>query len=235
MHAEGLTGLPMRSRETLLLVLFVVVVYAISGWNPSDVPTWWMEVAPVFLVFPIVIWIHVRIGFTPMTMRILALESVLVAVGAHYTYSHVPVGFWVSDWLGWERNHYDRFGHFMQGVVPAVVFRELLLRTTPLVRGAWLFTIVAAIALALSAIYELVEWAAAIVFAEGATEFLGTQGDPWDSQWDMFLALLGAITALILLRAIHDRQIDATRTRLLAVLEDHALAAEERAIAVKES
>jgi putative membrane protein len=197
----------MRSRETTFLILFVVVVYAASGWHPADAATWWMEVAPVFLVFPFVMWVHRRIGFTSLSLWILAFESALVALGAHYTYAHVPLGFRVSEWLGLERNHYDRFGHFMQGVVPAVVVRELLVRTTPLVPGAWLFTIVTSIALAISATYELVEWAAAVVFAEGATEFLGTQGDPWDSQWDMFLALIGSIVAQILLRRVHDRQI----------------------------
>jgi putative membrane protein len=197
-----------RSRENRVLLLLVAAVYAISAWRPADVATWWMEVAPVLLAIPVIVWLDRSIGLTPMTMRILAAESVLVAVGAHYTYSHVPIGFWVSDVFGWTRNHYDRFGHFMQGVVPAILFRELLLRTSPLRRGAWLFTVVTAISLAISATYELIEWAAAITFADGATEFLGTQGDPWDSQWDMFLALLGSISAQAALGRMHDRQIE---------------------------
>src|SRR6185369_9061385 len=120
------------------------------------------------------------------------------------TYAHVPIGFWVSNLLGFTRNHYDRFGHFMQGVVPAIMMRELLLRTSPLKRGPWLFAIVTAISLALSATYELVEWAAAVVFGSGATEFLGTQGDPWDTQWDMLMALIGSLTAQILFLRAHD-------------------------------
>lgn len=195
----------MRSREPLVLLAFLAVVYAISGWNPSDMATWWMEVAPVFLAVPVIISIEQRIGLTSLSLRLLAFEAVLVAVGAHYTYAHVPLGFWVSDLVGWERNHYDRFGHFMQGVVPALVVRELLLRTSPLRPGKWLFALVSASCLAMSAIYEFVEWGAAVVFADGATEFLGTQGDAWDSQWDMLLALIGSILAQIVLSPTHDR------------------------------
>ena len=196
----------MRSREPAVLVLFLAVVYVVSGWSPSDRATWWMEVAPVLLAVPVILVIESRVGFTSLTLRLLAFEAVLVAVGAHYTYAHVPLGFWVSDLLGFERNHYDRFGHFMQGVVPALAMRELLLRTSPLRRGAWLFAIVSSICLAMSAIYEFVEWAAAVIFADGATEFLGTQGDPWDSQWDMLLALIGSVLAQLLLSRVHDRQ-----------------------------
>ena len=111
------------SGETLLQIVLFVGVYAISAWHPADVETWWMEALPVFLVLPFVLRIHYRIGLTRLTMWILTLESVLVAVGAHYTYAHVPIGFWVSDLFGFTRNHYDRFGHFMQGVVPAVLMR----------------------------------------------------------------------------------------------------------------
>jgi putative membrane protein len=199
----------MRSREPYVLVAVLAVVYIMSGWNPSDRATWWMEVAPVFAVLPVILVLEQRIGFTSLTLRLLAFEAVLVAVGAHYTYAHVPIGFWVSDLLGLERNHYDRFGHFMQGVVPALAMRELLLRTSPLRRGAWLFTIVSSICLAISALYEFIEWGAAVAFGNGATEFLGTQGDPWDSQWDMFLALIGSILAQLMLSGVHDRQMRA--------------------------
>jgi len=197
-----------RSREPLVLLAFLALVYAWSGWRPSDPATWWMETAPVFVVLPVILWIHARIGLTSLTLRLLAFEAVLVAVGAHYTYANVPLGFWVSDLAGWERNHYDRFGHFMQGVVPALLLRELLLKTSPLRRGKWLFVIVSSMCLAFSAIYEFIEWGAAVVFAEGATEFLGTQGDPWDSQWDMFLAMIGSILAQLLLARYHDRLIE---------------------------
>jgi putative membrane protein len=196
----------MRLGEPTVLVGLLAVVYVVSGWNPPDRPTWWMEVGPVFAVLPVILWLQARLGFTPLVLRLLAFEAVLVAVGAHYTYSEVPLGFWVSDLFGWKRNHYDRFGHFMQGVVPALLFRELLLRTSPLVRGKWLFLIVVSICLAFSACYEFIEWWAAVIFADGATAFLGTQGDPWDSQWDMFLALAGAVLSMVLLSGVHDRQ-----------------------------
>lgn len=198
----------MSDRQPLYLLAFLTVVYAISGWNPSDRPTWWMEVAPVFAVLPVIFWLHARIGLTTLVLWLLAFEGVLVAVGAHYTYAEVPLGFRVSELFGWERNHYDRFGHFMQGVVPALLFRELLLRTSPLGRGKWLFVIVSSICLAFSACYEFLEWWAAVIFADGATAFLGTQGDPWDPQWDMFLALVGSVLSQVLLVRLHDRQIE---------------------------
>jgi putative membrane protein len=202
-----------RSRTPAALLVLLAVVYVVSGWNPADRPTWWMEVAPVFVALPVLLWIHARVGFTALTLYLLAFEAVLVAVGAHYTYSEVPLGFRVSELFGWERNHYDRFGHFMQGVVPALLFRELLLRTSPLVRGKWLFLIVSSICLAFSACYEFLEWWAAVVFADGATAFLGTQGDQWDSQWDMFLALSGSILSQLVLSRVHDRQIAAVEAQ----------------------
>lgn len=186
----------------------LAVVYAASGWSPADRPTWWMEVAPVLVALPVILWTHARVRFTPMVLWLLGFEAVLVAVGAHYTYSEVPLGRWASDLFGWERNHYDRFGHFMQGVVPALAFRELLLKTSPLVRGKWMFAIVVSICLAFSAGYEFLEWWAAVIFADGATAFLGTQGDAWDAQWDMFLALVGAILSQVLLAGVQDREMD---------------------------
>jgi putative membrane protein len=195
-------------REPTVLVAMLAVVYTVSGWSPADRPTWWMEVAPVFVVLPVILWTQARVRFTPIVLRLLAFEAVLVAIGAHYTYSEVPLGRWVSDLIGWERNHYDRFGHFMQGIVPALAFRELLLKTSPLGRGKWMFAIVLSICLALSVGYEFLEWWAAVMFADGATAFLGTQGDAWDAQWDMFLALVGAILSQMLLAGVQDHQMD---------------------------
>jgi putative membrane protein len=199
----------MRWREPAVLVALLAAAFAASAWRPYDVPTWWMEVMPVFLAAPVVILVQARVGLTPLALRLLAFEALVVALGAHYTYARVPLGFWAADLLDLGRNHYDRFAHLMQGVVPTLAFRELLLRTTPLARGKWLFWIVVSICLAISATYELVEWGAAILFGDGATEFLGTQGDPWDTQWDMFLALCGCIATQLAVSGLHDRQIRA--------------------------
>ena len=199
----------MRWREPVVLAALLVVAYAFSAWQPFDVATWWMEVLPVFLAFPVVMVVHARVGLTPLALRLLAFEALVVALGAHYSYARVPLGFWVGDLLGLVRNHYDRFAHVMQGVVPTLAMRELLIRTTPLPRGRWMFWIVLSICLAMSASYELIEWGAAVLFGDGATEFLGTQGDPWDTQWDMFLALCGCIVTQLTVSRLHDRQIRA--------------------------
>lgn len=199
----------MRWREPAVLLALLAAAFAASAWRPYDVPTWWMEVMPVFLAAPVVILVHARVGLTPLALRLLAFEGLVVALGAHYTYARVPLGFWAADLLDLSRNHYDRFAHLMQGVMPTLAFRELLLRTTPLRPGKWLFWIVVSICLAISATYELVEWGAAILFGDGATAFLGTQGDPWDTQWDMFLALCGCMATQLAVSGLHDGQIRA--------------------------
>ena len=128
-------------------------------------------------------------------------------VGGHYTYARVPVGFWVQEWFDFSRNHYDRLGHLAQGFVPAILAREILLRWSPVPRGRWLFVLVVCICLAVSAFYELIEWWAALIGGASSESFLGTQGDVWDTQWDMFLALIGALTALFALACVHDRSL----------------------------
>jgi len=132
-------------------------------------------------------------------------------VGGHYTYAHVPLGFWLQDLFDVARNPYDRIGHFMQGFTPAIIVREILVRRSPLRPGKWLFFLVSCVCLAISAVYEFIEWWAALLLGQGAQEFLGTQGDPWDTQWDMFLALVGAIAAQLALARVHDRQLAALR------------------------
>lgn len=126
-------------------------------------------------------------------------------IGGHYTYARVPLGFWIQEIFNFSRNHYDRLGHFAQGFIPAILAREILLRRSPLVPGKWLFFIVVSICLAFSAFYEFIEWWTAMIEGEAAEAFLGTQGDPWDTQWDMFFALIGSITALLLLSKSHDK------------------------------
>lgn len=144
---------------------------------------------------------------TPLAYGLIALHALVLMVGGHYTYAQVPLGFWIQDWFGFARNHYDRIGHLMQGFVPALVARELLLRTSPLAPGKWLFTLVCLSVLGISACYEFTEWWAAVIGGDAAGAFLGTQGDVWDTQWDMFMALWGAVAAQALLARVHDRQL----------------------------
>jgi putative membrane protein len=162
---------------------------------------------PVLIAVPLLAATWRRFPFTPLAYGLIAFFALILIGGGAYTYSRVPVGDWLRDALDLARNPYDRIGHFFQGVTPAIVARELLLRTSPLRPGKWLFFLVLCVALAISASYELVEWATAIFWGDGSVEFLGTQGDPWDAQWDMFAALIGAATAQLLLARLHDRQI----------------------------
>ncbi|ACG75318.1 conserved hypothetical protein [Anaeromyxobacter sp. K] len=197
----------MKDRLPAALLALVLAVLAWSGIGPKDRGTWLMEVAPVLLVVPVLVATRRRFPLTPLLYVLVAVHAAVLCVGGHYTYAEVPAGFWVRDALGLARNHYDRLGHLMQGFVPALVARELLLRTSPLRRGRWLAALVTCVALAISAAYELVEWLAAVLLGQGADAFLGTQGDPWDTQWDMFLALVGAVLAQALLARVHDRAI----------------------------
>jgi putative membrane protein len=192
--------------EWILLGTVLAVLFW-SGIDPHDRFTWLLEVAPVLIGLPIVIATRRRFPLTPLLYVLLAVHAVILMVGGKYTYAEVPAGFWVRDWLGLARNHYDRLGHLAQGFVPAILAREILWRRSPLRGSRWLGFVVVSICLAFSAFYELIEWWTAAATGEAAEAFLGTQGDPWDTQWDMFLALLGAISALVLLRRVHDRQL----------------------------
>jgi putative membrane protein len=193
--------------KTYLLVLGAGVGAAlfVSGIAPRDRTTWWLEVSPVLLAAPILAATAARFPLTPLAYTLIAVHALILCLGGHYTYAEVPLGFWARDALGLARNHYDRLGHFAQGFVPAIVVREVLLRTSPLRRGRWLFFLVTATCLAISACYEFIEWWTALLGGQAADAFLGTQGDVWDTQWDMFLALVGALTAQLLLARTHDR------------------------------
>lgn len=191
----------------LLLLAIVAAVLAWSAIAPADRATWWAEVAPVLIGVPIMLATFRRHPLTPLLYTLIAIHCVILVVGGQYTYAKVPLGFWMQEWFDFTRNHYDRIGHFAQGFVPAILAREVLLRSTPLRRGGWLFFIVVSICLAFSALYELIEWTAAVSAGEGADAFLGTQGDEWDAQKDMLLALIGAIVALLTLARWHDRQL----------------------------
>jgi len=181
-------------------------VMAWSAWHPYDRATWWMEVTPVFLGF-IALFTAQRKGwrFSNLALGWIGFHMILLLIGGHYTYALVPLGRWVGDLCGFARNHYDRLGHLAQGWVPAIICREIFVRSRVLAQRQWLAFCVVSFCLALSASYELVEWAAASISADGSQAFLGTQGDAWDSQWDMFMAGIGSIGALTLLSRAHDR------------------------------
>jgi putative membrane protein len=189
------------------------VLLAASGYKPHDLPTWAMEVAPVVIVL-IILWLsRERFPLTPLLYALIFVHACVLILGGHYTYARVPLGDWMQSAFGLARNPYDGVGHFAQGFIPAIAARELLLRLTGLQRGAWLFVVVVLACLGISAVYELIEWGAAVALGQGAEEFLGTQGDPWDTQKDMALAGLGAAAALALLSRWHDRQLAALPSR----------------------
>lgn len=189
----------------------VLVALVVSGIKPYDRATWWMEVAPVLIAAPILAATYRHFPLTTLLYCLIAIHALVLILGGAYTYARVPLGFWLQDWFGFERNPYDRIGHFMQGFVPAILAREILLRTHSVRTKKMAAFLSVCVALAFSAFYELLEWWAALALGQGAHEFLGTQGDPWDTQADMFLALIGAASALVLLSRIHDRQVQALR------------------------
>lgn len=198
----------MATKKELLGLLAIVIAVMLWSWiKPYDRLTWWLETAPVFIALPILFVTRNNFPLTRLVYYLVAIHAVILVIGAHYTYARVPIGFWLQDLLEFSRNPYDRIGHLAQGFIPALVAREIMLRHKVVRTGPWLFFLVVCFCLAFSAFYELIEWWAAVFGGDGSIEFLGTQGDVWDSQWDMFLALIGAITALIFMSGIQDRQI----------------------------
>ena len=197
----------MSGRELRVLLGVGAAALLVSGIAPHDRLTWLLEVAPILIAVPVLVATARRFPLTPLAYRLIFIHALILMLGGHYTYAEVPLGDWVADALGLARNPYDRLGHLAQGFVPAIVVREILIRRSPLRPGKWLAFLVVCVCLAISAAYELVEWWSALLGGENADAFLGTQGDQWDTQWDMFTALVGAIAALALLSRYHDRQI----------------------------
>ncbi len=187
------------------MVMATVLVLVWSGIAPYDRTTWWLEVMPVLIALPILFLTRRRYPLTPLLYVLLFLHGLVLIVGGAYTYARVPLGFELAEWLDLSRNPYDRIGHFFQGLVPALLAREILLRGDYVRGRGMLAFIVVCVVLAVSASYELIEWGAALALGQGADEFLGTQGDPWDTQSDMFCALLGALSTLIFFSHGHDR------------------------------
>ena len=197
----------MRSREPVALLVAGAVLLVWSGLNPADRTTWILEVFPIFIAAPLLLATARRFPLTPLAYRLIFVHALILMLGGHYTYAQVPLGFWMQRVFGFTRNHYDRIGHLAQGFVPAIVAREILIRRSPLRAGKWLFFIVLSVCQAISACYELIEWWSALIGGSAADAFLGTQGDPFDTQADMFMALIGAVAAQVLLARVHDRQI----------------------------
>jgi putative membrane protein len=194
-------------KELWLLLGMTFVVLVLTGYKPFDLTTWFLEVFPVLVAIPLLALTRAGFPLTRLLYWLIFVHALILMVGGHYTYARVPLGFWMQDWFDLARNHYDRIGHIAQGFVPAMITREILLRRSPLVRGKWLFFLVLCVCMFVSVFYEFIEWWVALI-AEGASiEFLGTQGDVWDTHWDMFLALCGAILAQVLLARVHDRQL----------------------------
>lgn len=200
-----------RSQALVAASIILVILLALSGIRPYDRTTWVLEVFPVVIALPILWATYHRFPLTTLLYICIFLHALVLMLGGMYTYARVPLGFQIAELLDLSRNPYDKIGHFFQGFVPALVAREILIRGQYVSGKKMLAFIVVCVVLAISAMYELIEWASALVLGQGADEFLGTQGDPWDTQSDMFLALIGAITALLLLSHVHDRQIERMR------------------------
>jgi len=193
--------LPLALGALVLLALFA------SAISPYDRGTWLLEVAPVLIALPVLAWTWWRFPLTPLLYWLIAAHALVLILGGTYTYARVPLGDWVREAFHLARNPYDKLGHFMQGLVPALAAREILLRGHYVAGRRMAGFLSACVALAISAFYELIEWWTALALGGGATDFLGTQGDPWDTQSDMFLALIGATLGLLLLGRWQDRQI----------------------------
>ena len=196
-----------RPIERFGLLALVAGALVLSGIAPRDRLTWLLEVVWVIAAIPAIAVNWPRFPLTRLLCWLLAAHALVLIHGGAYTYAETPVGFWLRDAFGFQRNPWDRVGHWMQGFVPAILARELLLRLTPLRRGGWLVYLVLAACLSFSALFELIEWWAALAFGADADAFLATQGDVWDTQWDMFLCLCGAIASLLLFSRLHDRQL----------------------------
>lgn len=205
-------------RRLYWFIGLLVPVVAWSWIGPHDRLTWWLESAPVVAGVPVIVALQRRFALSTLLLGLLWLHCVVLLMGGHYTYALVPAGEWAKTAFGWTRNNYDKLGHFTQGVVPAILTREILLRTSPLGQAGrpasrWLGFLVVCVGLAFSAFYELIEWFTAVTSGEAANDFLGTQGDVWDTQTDMLWALIGAVAAVTILSRWHNRSLAKTLAR----------------------
>ena len=194
-------------RDLVWITLMVVPALALSAVKPYSYLTWFLEISPVAIALPVLYATARRYPLTPLLYWLIGLHCLVLILGAHYTYARVPLGFWMQDVFDFTRNNYDRVGHFLQGFVPAIAAREIYKRFSPVKQGGWLAFITVMTCLAISAMYEFLEWWIAIAAGIAADDFLSTQGDVWDTQWDMFMALCGATIAVLTLSRVHDRAI----------------------------
>lgn len=204
-----------RDKGTIIHILLLLLVVSVFIWSvirPAGYLIWTMEVLPAVVVLVIVIVTYNKFRLTTLSYVIIAILSITMFIGGHYTYSKVPLFNWIKDYFDLNRNHYDRFGHFLKGLF-AIVIREILIRKTPLVRGPWLSAVTLSFSLSIGALYEITEWLASKITKgkKASTEFLGTQGDVWDSQWDMSLTLVGSILALIIFSKLHNKLLEKKR------------------------
>jgi len=199
----------MPKQNNLLIPMGILTgaVFAWSAFRPHDYSTWFLEIFPILVALPVLVISHQKFPLSTLLYVLIALHAMILMVGGHYTYAEVPLFNWLRDALDLSRNYYDRVGHFTQGFVPAMVAREILIRKKVVMRSKWLFFLICCICLSISACYELIEWWVAVATGEAAEAFLGTQGDVWDTQWDMLLALLGAIIAQLTLAKWHNLQL----------------------------
>ncbi|MGS0825053.1 DUF2238 domain-containing protein [Shewanella sp. 0m-8] len=195
----------MNKSAVWLVIFFAVLIW--SGINPKDQFTWFLEVAPALIALPILIYTRNSFALTSLAYGLILIHCIILMVGGHYTYAEVPLFDWISDWTGAQRNNYDKVGHFAQGFIPTILAREVFIRLSVVKLGAWCNFLAICFALALSAFYELIEWWVAELTGEDAEAFLGTQGYVWDTQSDMAMALVGAISAILLLSRLHDKQL----------------------------
>jgi putative membrane protein len=200
----------MGQNQKPALIFLLAVFAAVLVWSvikPHDYFTWWLEIFPALIALGVLVATYPRFQFTTLVYSLITMHACILFVGGHYTYAEVPLFNWIRDHWHLARNDYDRVGHFAQGFVPALVAREVLLRRRIVLKKSWLFFIVVSICLAVSAAYELMEWRISVATGSAADAFLGTQGDPWDTQEDMATALVGAICALVAFSRVHDRAI----------------------------
>jgi len=199
--------------KILIWIAVFLTVLIWSAIHPADRLTWWMEVVPALLGFLILLMTRQRFPLTGMVYFLILVHAIILMVGGHYTYAEVPVGDWLRDLTGGDRNNYDKLGHLAQGFIPVMIAREIMIRKKVVAVRGWLTFLLICIVLAISAFYELIEWWAALLSAEAADAFLGTQGYIWDTQSDMFWALCGSILALLILSGWHDRQLRTVTAR----------------------